>query len=791
MEIITLLKANIKHKKGNFISILILMLIISAVLTSVVSIQDNMNSRAKEAHKSVDTGDLIIYLDQKSLTKEMLAKAEACNSVEKVWADHVFNIHHVYINDEQFTSSFFIQAFPNDNYPYELFNEEGTDFVSAKDTLQDTEILLPISIRDMYSCKIGDAVSFNFGSKTINLTIAGFIEEPLSGSNVMGIKNTVVTEKIFQQVYDITKTVTPGEQEYAWDGTFVHVFATEAYKNNITEMSKELNSSTNMVSLGVTSLTKEQSVTYTLLVTNIICGVLESFVLILFVVVILVMSNSINSSIEMEYTNIGILKSQGFDKFQIRIVLLLQYLLSCILGGLLGIVLSIPLVRMLRGLFISTSGLLLSRSIYIVKSTGLLLIIVLILALFILFKTRKVAKISPINAISGGLDTVYFKNILQTPVMGKSKSLLSLKLAFRQLTTNSKWYMGTMLIIGILASFLCMCASFKETFTEKYYNELFGVVQSDIVVYYNNDLILKPQVEKTISDISPIKARFHSDTVYVLIDGEQDMAQVLDDCSYLTSILKGRAPKYDNEIAVTNLLSNQLDKTIGDTVEIQVKEIKKEYLITAIYDSCADVGRCFAITLDGIYRVVPDYKVDTNEYFLEDPGKATAVIEAINDKYSHNTQISAEAPSSMNQTTIDTIMMTSNIVTLSIFMIAIIFAIIVIFMISNKMFAKEKQTLGIYKAFGFTVIGLRFQYCFRFLFVAILGCVLGGTIYILFGNDLNSSVLKLAGVSSYSAPITFFNLLLPVGIICLTVFISSYVAMRKVKKVDVKMLIVE
>ena len=72
MELLTLVKANLKHKKGGFLSILILMLIISTVLTSVLSIQKNMDTRIYDAHDAVGTGDLVIFMEHKELTEDML-----------------------------------------------------------------------------------------------------------------------------------------------------------------------------------------------------------------------------------------------------------------------------------------------------------------------------------------------------------------------------------------------------------------------------------------------------------------------------------------------------------------------------------------------------------------------------------------------------------------------------------------------------------------------------------------------------------------------------------------------
>ena len=59
MEIITLVKANIRHKKGSFTSIIILMTIISAALLSMLSVQGDAFHSISDAHDRVHTENII------------------------------------------------------------------------------------------------------------------------------------------------------------------------------------------------------------------------------------------------------------------------------------------------------------------------------------------------------------------------------------------------------------------------------------------------------------------------------------------------------------------------------------------------------------------------------------------------------------------------------------------------------------------------------------------------------------------------------------------------------------
>ena len=54
MEVFTLLRANIRHRRGSFVSIIILMMIISMSFTAIFSLKDNCISSIEKAGQSQD-----------------------------------------------------------------------------------------------------------------------------------------------------------------------------------------------------------------------------------------------------------------------------------------------------------------------------------------------------------------------------------------------------------------------------------------------------------------------------------------------------------------------------------------------------------------------------------------------------------------------------------------------------------------------------------------------------------------------------------------------------------------
>lgn len=74
---------------------------------------------------------------------------------------------------------------------------------------------------------------------------------------------------------------------------------------------------------------------------------------------------------------------------------------------------------------------------------------------FIVLKTSKVDKITPLRAIKGGANDIYFKNRFAMPI---HKKCMNMWLALRQLTSSKKQYMSACLVTALLVFFMSLVA---------------------------------------------------------------------------------------------------------------------------------------------------------------------------------------------------------------------------------------------------------------------------------------------------------------------------------------------
>ena len=101
-------------------------------------------------------------------------------------------------------------------------------------------------------------------------------------------------------------------------------------------------------------------------------------------------------------------------------------------------------------------------------------------------------------------------------------------------------------------------------------------------------------------------------------------------------------------------------------------------------------------------------KKTSRNYIIEDKECAEEIIDEINKKYLSE-GIEAVKPSAMSQDVIDITLASSKLLIYFLYLVSCIVAAVVVCIVCDKAYRKERQSLGIYKAYGFTSQNLRFS----------------------------------------------------------------------------------
>lgn len=781
MEILTLLKANIRHKKGLFISVILLTLIISMSVTTILSIKESALHGVNDAHELCDTPDVWVSYVAYKLTDDMVEEIKSNGRVEKVNIVDSILIEKAHIGDSEYSN---VMSLIKANENSKLLKEklDGIEENAAK--LKKGEIYVPQGLLTDLHGRVGQKITVETIAGEYEFTIKGILLEPMQGSSMIGWKSYCISDEDFLEITSAVSKLETEDQHGL--GKNLEIYKADDCSLTNGQFRRQLNLDTGITDMAYGSITKDMSINYTTLFPKTISSILLVFVMLLLVIVIIVTTHSISAEIETNYVTFGVLKAQGFDKNRIRMLFLGQYLLAEMIGAFLGILLSIPLIRIASNIFVTITAIPAMLSVPIGVITLILVAFFVLSAVSIFFATIRINKISPIRAISRAKKEIYFDSRINVPI---SKKFLSPSLALRQFTSAKRRYMGTLVIVTILVFFMMTVTMLANTVNSKSALESMGAVVSEIDISPKKKISDQDfeKIEKEIERFSVIKKAYYTNNSYFSFDGEEMMCCIYKDPSLLP-VLKGRTPIYDNEISVSPLLLNEFHLKIGDEVTIAWEGKKEKYLISGTVQFMNDAGRCFLMSYRAAERIGYDYWL-WGCYSLEDGDNEKQnekIAESLNEKFGDMLQ--AEVSSKFIDDASGTAIKAMQMI---IYIFSVLFSLVVVHMVCSKAFVQERIDIGIYKALGFQTSDLRRQFACRFFILSVLGSIVGGISSYFLSGKMLSILLKNIGITSFNTNVVFTSFAIPIFIICASFLIFSYLVAGRIRKVKIRELMTE
>ncbi|MCI5583889.1 MAG: hypothetical protein MR357_09255, partial [Anaeroplasma sp.] len=541
MEIIKLIRANIKHKKGAFKSIAALMAIITLSFTVTVSNNDNIDKALSAAHGFAGTPDVTAFILGARTDESIVDDIKENPDVEDAFAvKSVFSASSELSGQEIFQASY---IYSDSNKIYRVFNENFTGYIDNPAPLSNGEIYVPYSLTGLYSdVKLGSEVVFGKDENKRAFTIKGFIAEPNFGAAAIGTKRFFISENDFNELY-----------ENADEQLFATIYDTGINLRSSADyfaVKKALDDSCGITQKSGAILSAEETSAYTKLYSETGSNILVVFIILLVTIVIISMWHRISTSVEMEYVNLGILKSQGFTSGKIRLVYIIQYILAELIGAAIGLLLAVPLTTALGSLFQPITGLITATDVSVLKCAGISLGIIALCGLFVVLATSKVGRISPVRAISGGQAEVHFDSRLNAPIKARP---LSFFIGLRQFTSRGKSYIGSVFIVALLVFFMMTISVLSERLSGEKIIE--GNIDPHIVVTMSDEFEIS-DIERFDAEVRAIDKDAKISlgyNEYIMADGIELFCTACTPAELMYKPLEGRMPIYDNEAALTEI----------------------------------------------------------------------------------------------------------------------------------------------------------------------------------------------------------------------------------------------
>lgn len=781
MKYFVLLKEYIRHGKSNFISTFLFVFIITVSLCTVVTVWKNAGSYEQQELERVGYGTVGSWVPVLPETAELEQKITSLPETDDVTVQEVFLIDDFWVADTQCVNSGQLVVYEPGEQGYYIYNETLRGKEKNPKELQSGEVYIPQSFRTIYSAKLGDEIIVDTGKEEKHFHIKGYFEDPVMGGAVMGIKTILISKADMEDLKESCEEAgTPLGMEVNW----YHITMKQDAGITQKEFQRILNEKTDLSNYAILTYTQSAMKNFMLILHNIFSGFLLVFLTVLLLITLLVMNHNITAAMEQDYVDIGILKAIGFRRGDIQLVKLLQYLLPVLGGMILGIPVAVPIVGLVNRIIAPATGIMIPAGLAIGICTAALGIILLVFVIMVYTKTFKLGKITPVRAIRGGREDIYFKSCLQLPIFSKG---LSIHLALRQLIFGKKQYISTFFVTALLVFFLSLNGRLDVWLGEDGSGLIacFVAAPQDLGVRYSDEEV-REEAEDLISSHTKIMEKYQMNGFSGAVNHMDYYMNVISvpECY---QVYEGRSCLYKNETVITETVAEELGIAIGDSVIISYEDNSKEFIVTGLYQCANDMGANFGISSDGFEWLGGEWHQSFCWYYIVEEKETVAGITGeLEECFGDSISIGEAIWSGM-----ESVRLAMTALEILMYVMSVIFILVVIIMTGNKIFYKEQHDIGIEKAIGFPSGKLRVAFALRFVFVAAAGSLAGIVLSGFLTDPLVGSILKFTGVSQFSSEISLAAAIVPALVVMAIFFAFAYLASRKIKRVTPVVLMTE
>ena len=464
---------------------------------------------------------------------------------------------------------------------------------------------------------------------------------------------------------------------------------------------------------------------------------------------------TIGFTIAEEFREIGVMKAVGIDNGSIRKLYIVKYLAIAVIGTVIGFFGSLPLCDMMMKT-VSTHMVLGSESGNMLGIVSSIVVVVLILA-FCYLCTRRVRKLSPIDAVRNGQTGERFrkKSLLH---LGRSKLPSTGFLAVNDVVSAPKQFSIMVVVFTLLMLLMTIMSNFALTLKSEKLRLFFPITPShanlmetemlwDVANDHSNADKLIADVEKTLAENGmPGRCAMTTQTRFEATHGDKrakiNFMDIMGHYDEQLRVDEGSAPQKDDEIAVTTGTLELLDAEIGDRIKAVIGDKEYEFLITGTFSSfignSAMVNKGFDfghLPVDGIMGLAIEFEGDP------DAEQVDKNIEKLKEIYDSDKIYTLQEAIKKATGMSDTL----NSIKQMIMILTVIVTALIVVLMERSFISKERAEIALMKAVGIPNRSIIFQHSIRFVIVSVIACIISSAILMPISNAMMNAVCNLIG----------------------------------------------
>lgn len=487
---------------------------------------------------------------------------------------------------------------------------------------------------------------------------------------------------------------------------------------------------------------------------GIMIGVIMLVSLLVVAVALMCIRFTLLAKIEDDYREIGVMKAIGLHKSSIQKIYLAKFaaigFFGCVLGYIFSIILREPLSENIR-IYMGESA---NGFMAPILAFGGVCCVFLGVIAYVNRVLRRLSKISAAEAIRFG--TKQEKNAVAKYIRLSQNKLLGTNvfLGIQDVFVRKRLY-ATMLFVLIIASFIMMIPqNLHNTIAAKSFSTYMGIGNCDlrIDIQQTNQIAEKAADIQTAIDNDPDIGKSVLLTTKMFKTNTQENLKVElgDHTVFPVAYSQGKVPMAQGEIALSAINADELGKKVGDSITLITTEGERSLTVCGIYSDITNGGKTakavFTDDSSDIMWCIQNAEIttgikDKNQSLIQDKIGEYAErfpFAKVSSIHEYIAQIFGQ--------TIEAVKTAAYVGVV----ISIMITILVTLLFMKMLIAKDKYSIGVMKALGFTNTCIRNQYVTRSVFVLLVGVMLGTVLANTLGEVLAGMVISSFGATSFT-----------------------------------------
>lgn len=781
-----ILKKDLKRKKAMNSILLLFMIAASTLISGSVNMLYTTTTAMEQFTKVSKLADNIIIASSNEKNNELMEEwAKTSSKVKsikseymlKVTADNI-TIPKQYKNLKN-QNTFLLTKMPNE---YNLvFNQKDERF-----KLKDGEVALPIMMNESTGIQLNDKIKIKIGECEKEFTVKYYIKDILFGSGIMTTKRIIISDNDFNQFYK-------EPNKAAMKLWSINKADAVTYDDVEKDFSK--------TSIDAESTINNDSVSFTYVMDLITAAIMIIVSIVLIFISFLILRFTIVFTIEEDYKEIGIMKAIGLKNINIKSIYMVKYFSVALVGGGIGFAASIPFADYLMD-SISTHIIMKNTLLNYVLSVASVLFIIALTVGFCYMCTRKINKVSAIDAIRRGSIGESFTMARRLKLHKMKHISTPMYLALNDLMCVYKKFIILIIVFILGTVIIIIPINIINTLNSNNIITLFGLSKTDFNIgainlagKYNNssiDILMKDlqEIEKKARDkevdIKLFPEVNESLKIYTNNQNESKSVYSFQAYDYSTdnyTYLSGMPPKQENEIAITTVTADYFGIGLGDTINCKAKGKTTQYIVTGLYQSMINMGysvrfsekhpinlnNCSGISVFGL---INDKITDKNKAIKTLKGHFPEL----------DIKSGKEYMESFMGSTIGQLGLIKNIILTIVLGVNFLITTLLV----RMLIAKEITEIAVLKSIGFKNKHIRKWQTTRITIILIISIILGTLIANLAGGFLTAGLFKMMGATQMKLSIEPLQVFVIYPIIILVVTTLSVLSsLGKTRNINV------